>query len=257
MLGFWEWTVLLGIAFGVVLVVVLVETRAKRRRDFLIESAIECNQPEVATALIQNRWSIATWQGFAIAGLGIGVFVAIFFQPASLSGLLLPAAALICAGVPITVYSYLCVRSDGHPGGSALAIAAIAALLAAGLTFALASRAHFAKLPSPAESREFSARVRALINAPPGTRSPVIDGHQARPCLTGNAYARQSCGSPYHDGIRFSTTKAGFLNVYYIPDTEQYLVIGKARVTPAGKVVTDGYISAKEALAVDSEASGR
>ena len=256
MLGFWECLLLLGIALVVALTVGAVRTYGSRRHS-LIERAIEANQPEVATALIRNRWSIATWQGFVIAGLGIGMFVAVFFQPMSLSGLLLPAAALICAGVPITVYSYLCVRSEGNPGGSGLAIAAVAALLAAGLTFAMASRAHFAKLPSPAESRDFSARVRTLINAAPGTRSPVIDGHQAHPCLTGNGYAQQSCGSPYHDGIRFSTTEPGFLNVYYIPDTEQYLVIGKALVTPAGKVVTDGYISAEEALAGDRGASPR
>jgi hypothetical protein len=256
MLGFWEWAVLLGIASAVALIVSAVRAYGRQRHS-LIESAIEANQPEVATALIQDRWSIATRQGLVIAGLGMGMFVAVFVEPVSLSGLLLPAAALICAGVPMTVYSHLCARLEGNPGGSGLAIAAAAALLAAGITFAAATRAHFARLPSPAESREFRARVRSLIDAAPGTRSPVIDGHQAQPCLTGNGYAQQSCGSPYHDGIRFSTTEPGFLNVYYIPDTEQYLVIGKALVTPAGKVVTDGYISAKEALAVGSEASRR
>ncbi len=234
MLGFWECALLLAVALGVALIISAIRSYGRHRHS-LIETAIEANQPEVATALIRNRWSIATWQGIVTAGLGIGMFVAIFFQPVSLSGLLLPAAVLICAGVPITVYSHLCARSDGHPGGSALAMTAAAALLAAGLTFALASGAHFAKLPSPAESREFGARVRALINAPPGT-SPIINGHRAHPCLTGTL-SRQSCGSRYHDGIRFSTTEPGFLNVYYIPDTEQYLVIGKALVTPAGKVV--------------------
>ena len=99
-------------------------------------------------------------------------------------------------------------------------------------------------------------RIMAVITSP-GTRSPVINGHRAHPCLTGNAYARQSCGSRYHDGIRFSTTEPGFLNVYYIPDTEQYLVIGKALVTPAGKVVRDGYITAEDALGVESGASDR
>ncbi len=257
MLGFWEWAVVLGIALGVALIVRVVRVYSRGRRYALIESAIEANQPEVATALIRSGWSATTLLGFVIAGLGVGMFVAMFFEPMSLSGLLLPAAALTCAGVPITVYSYLCARSEGNPGGSGLAIAAIGALLAAGLTFAMASGVHFARLPSPAESREFSKRVRALINAPVGTASPIINGHRAHPCLTGNAYARQSCGSRYHDGIRFSTTEPGFLNVYYVPDTEQYLVIGKALVTPAGKVVTDGYISAKEALAVDSGASDR
>jgi hypothetical protein len=256
MLGFWECLLLLAIALGVALIVSVVRTYGRRGHS-LIESAIEANQPEVATALIRSGWSIRIWQGLVAAGLGVGMFVAIFFQPASLSGLLLPAAALICAGVPITVYSYLCARSDGDPGGSGLAIAGLATLLAAGLTFAMASGVHFAKLPSPAESREFNARVRDLINAPPGTASPIIDGHQAQPCLTGSNYSQQSCGTPYHDGIRFSTIEPGFLNVYYIPDTEQYLVIGKALVTPAGKIVTDGYITAQEALAVDSEVAGR
>jgi len=256
MLGFWECLVLLGIALGAAAIVSVVRTYGRHRHS-LIETAIEANEPEVATALLRSRWSAIALLGLVACGLGIGMFVAMFFQPVSLSGLLLPAAALICAGVPITVYSYLCARSEGNPGGSGLAIAAAAALLAAGLTFAMASRAHFAKLPSPAESRDFSARVGALISAPVGTRSPVIDGHPAHPCLTGNGYAQQSCGSPYHDGIRFSTTEPGFLNVYYIPDTEQYLVIGKALVTPAGKVVTDGYISAEEALAADSGASRR
>jgi hypothetical protein len=58
----------------------------------------------------------------------------------------------------------------------------------------------------------------------------------------------QICGSHYHKSLRFATVKPSYLNVFYIPATDQYLVIGTARVEPAGKVVTDGFISAKEAL---------
>ena len=81
-----------------------------------------------------------------------------------------------------------------------------------------------------------------------GTPNPVIGGHPAAPCLWGNSNGMQICGSPYHKSLRFATVEPSYLNVFYIPATDQYLVIGTARVEPAGKVVTDGFISAKEAL---------
>lgn len=57
----------------------------------------------------------------------------------------------------------------------------------------------------------------------------------------------QSCGG-YHKGIRFSTVRPGFLNVFYIPDTNEYFVFGKARVDPGGKIVEDGTIKVSDIL---------
>jgi hypothetical protein len=102
--------------------------------------------------------------------------------------------------------------------------------------------------PGTAESAAFRQTVERVIGAPVGTVEVTIDGHKAHGILTGNVWGMQSCGSPYQSQLRFSTITPGPLNVYYIPDLDQYYVFGKARVTPAGKVVENGLISTAEAL---------
>ena len=106
---------------------------------------------------------------------------------------------------------------------------------------------------SVAESAGSQQTVERVIGAPLGTVEVTINGHKAHGCLTGDGLGVQSCGSPYQDQLRFSTIEPGRLNVYYIPDTDQYYVYGPARVTPAGKIVHNGLISTREALGGPAE----
>ncbi len=102
--------------------------------------------------------------------------------------------------------------------------------------------------PGTMESLAFQQKVERVIGAPLGTSEVAINGHKAHGILTGSAWAMQGCGSPYQAQLRFSTIEPGPLNVYCIPDTDQYYVFGKARVDPSGKIVENGLISTREAL---------
>lgn len=226
--------------------VVVQYLQARRRRE-RFTAALEANQPEVAHALLRAGWHATALRGFILAGIGAWLLVVVCWRPIPLSGFLIPAVVWICAGVPMVVWALACKRSQGSPRAWPWVAAGGAALAAAALSYLVASRAHFPELPSPTETAAFSRRVERLIGAPVGSRSPVIDGHQAHYCLCGLAYGQQTCGSRHHPGLRFSTLKPGWLNVYYVPDLDSYLIIGTARVTPVGKTVTDGYITAREA----------
>ena len=247
-----------GLLFGAVLLlgavvlavglVVLVSYLQARRRREQFDAALEANQPEVARDILRMGWHTTALRGFALAGIGAGVLGVVCWQPVALSGLLIPAVVIFCGGVSGAVWAFACARSEGSPRAWAWLAAGGAALAAAALSYAVASRVHFAELPSPAETADFARRVEGFTGSPIGPSSPVIDGHQAHACLWGMPYGQQTCGSQYHGQVRFETVRPSFLNVYYVPDLESYLIIGTARVTPSGKVVTDGYITAREAL---------
>ena len=102
----------------------------------------------------------------------------------------------------------------------------------------------------PETARDAASRqaVEKITGAPLGTIEVMIGGHKAYGCLTGNTWGNQSCGSKYHPQLRFSTETPGFLNVFYIPDLQEYYVFGRARVDPSGKVVENGTISVVEAM---------
>lgn len=245
--GLWEMVihvVMVAIVAGVVYLVV----RSERKRRQILQQAIEANQPEVALGLIRQQWSQASMAGFACVGIGLALLAALVWHPSELAGLLLFAGILLCAGTPMALFGYLQVRADGRPGAVAWVAPAVASIVVAGAVFGVASRVHFGPMPSAQEARDFQQKVRKITGASPGTRGVKIDDRRTEPCLTGANYGTQGCGTPTHDGIRFETIGAGYLNVYYIPDTDQYFVIGRARVTPAGVTVEDDYISVDEAL---------
>ena len=243
--GLWELLVVGGVVFIAAVVVRLIFQSVRDSREVL-QQAIEGNQPEIATGLIRQQWSHTSLAGFTCVGVGLALLAGLAWQPRELAGLLLFAGILLCAGTPMALFGYFQTRADGRPGAVAWVVPAIASIASAGVVFGVASRAHFGALPSAKEAREFHRTRREWLDH--GLAGLSIDGHRVEPCLTGNSYATQGCGTPRHDGIRFETTKPGYLNVYYIPDTDQYLVLGRARVSPAGVTIEDDLISVQEAL---------
>ncbi len=258
--------VVIGLIAIVVVSAVCLAARSARKSREMLQQAIETNQPDVAMGLIRQKWSQTSLAGLTLAGVGLALLAALVWQPQGLGGLLLFAGILLCAGTPMALFGYLQARADGRPGAVVWVAPAIASIVTAGAVFGVASRVHFGSIPTAREAREFHQELKDRVDRmregsqdaeqtpdlPAPTGKPVsVDGHRAYPCLTGNAYAKQGCGSPYHDGIRFETTKPGYLSVFYIPDTEQYLIVGRARVTPAGVIVEDDLISVQEALGQD------
>jgi hypothetical protein len=215
------------------------------RRQF--EAALAGNQPEVAQTLIRARWLNTTTGGLAIAGAGLGLLAAMAFRPAA-SVFVLPAAVLLGVGLPVAVYGHLSLRAERPaPTSRVVAPIVLSVLLAAGVAAAaLTIGRSFG--PTLQASLAFNRMVERATGAPVGTVDVTLDGHNAKGCLTGGgAWGMQSCGG-YHKGIRFSTPRPGFLNVYYVPDTDEYHVFGRARVDPGGKTVENGRISVAEIL---------
>jgi hypothetical protein len=215
------------------------------RRQF--EGALAANQPDIARMLIRSRWLATTTRGLAIAGAGLGLLVATAFRPTA-AVFALPAAVLLGVGLPVAAYGHLSGRAEQPVPlsrivapivGSVLLVAAVAA---AALTL---SRSFG---PTLQESLAFKRMVESATHAPAGQTPVTLEGHKAKGCLTGSgAWGLQSCGG-YHKAIRFSTMKPGFLNVYYIPETNEYYVFGQARVDPGGKIVENRKISVVEIL---------
>lgn len=249
--------VTLVVVVGLVTLALVLQAQTNRKRLEVARAAIEANQPEVAQALLATKWSHVALQGLKMAAVGLALALAGTVRP-ELAGLLLVGSVILVAAVPIAIYA--AVREHyPQPAGAACLTVGIIVFCVAALAYVgwwvvggvgMNARANTMQqqLQSVAASQEFGQRVQRLTGSPVGTAHPLIDGHRAEPLLTGMPYGNQSCGSPFHDRIRFSTIRTGFLNVYYLPDVEEYLIIGEARVDPAGIVVTDGYVSAKQAL---------
>jgi hypothetical protein len=184
--------------------------------------------------------------------MGVAVLIMGAVRPVELGGLIVFGAMMLVGAVPVLIYAALRGRGDNQTMGSGCVLVAASALGVAvvilGLWLLVPAVSRREALQQLADGQDFSARVWRLTGSRVGTANPVIDGHRAEPCLWGNSNGMQICGSHYHKSLRFATVKPSYLNVFYIPATDQYLVIGTARVEPAGKVVTDGFISAKEAL---------
>ena len=132
---------------------------------------------------------------------------------------------------------------------AAIAVIVLAHIVSLGVIAAIGVCAAMGR-SGPETARDAASRqaVEKITGAPLGTTEVTIGGHKAYGCLTGNTWGNQSCGSKYHPQIRFSTENPGFLNVFYIPDLQEYYVFGRARVDPSGKVVENGTISAAEAI---------
>jgi hypothetical protein len=232
-----------GIAAGVGL-------RVHRARQWqaLFESALAANQPEVARELIRARWHNAALSGLQIAGAGVGLLLPVIWVPAA-TVLLLPAAVLICVGVPVAVYGILAQRQEGAVPPRSLVWPVVVTLALTGAAAAVGLTLSSSRGPILAQTAAFKRLVESKISAPIGTIEVTIEGHKAHGCLTGmGAWGEQACGSRYNDRIRFETPGRGFLNVYYVPDLDAYWVFGKARVAPSGKIVENGTISTRDAL---------
>jgi len=133
-----------------------------------------------------------------------------------------------------------------------LAVAIVVIILASTVLLPFVALAGVVAALGDHTARDEASRqaVEKITGAPLGTMEVMIGGHKAYGCLTGNTsgYRSQSCGSKYHPQIRFVTENPGFLNVFYIPDLQEYYVFGRARVDPSGKVVENGTISVAEAM---------
>lgn len=253
---------LLGLLAVLGVALAFAQVALARRRLELVRAAIEAGQPEVATALLSARWSALGVRALVLATLGLGALIAGAAGPDEFAGLLVIGFMLLIAAAPLLVYAH--VRQGTAGTRRDAVVAAVCVLVFMVVVMPLVSWLALAVLPGPAgrragelrgnlqrlaQEQDFAARVRRLAGSPPGTAHPTIRGQRAEGCLWGTPYALQSCGSHYHPQLRFSTLKPDYLNVYYLPQTEEYLVIGTALVQPCGRTVTDGFISAREALA--------
>jgi hypothetical protein len=251
-----------GVAGLVVALVAVIRIVNGGRRLALVKAAIEADQPEVAKALLADRWSSLAARTLVLGALGLVALFGGVWRPAELSGLFLVGTALLVVAVPMFIYATLRDRGELEAGTGCAAIG-LSALCAVGVTLGIGVWAWGRLCDTQAQARrggirtalqrvadeqDFGARVRRLTGSAVGTAYPTVDGHRAEPCLYGNSYGAQVCGTPYHEGVRFATAKPSYLNVFYIPDTGQYLVIGTALVQPANRTVTDGFISAQDAL---------
>jgi len=255
--GDWIAVAAVAIIGAIVVAALYFQAQVNRRRLDVIRAAIEANQPDVAQALLTTRWSQIVMRGLKMAGIGLVLVVAGAMRP-ELAGLLLLGGVLVAAGVPVAVYAAVREHYPDKVGAPWLAVGIIVLSL---VTLPVAgywvlghgspenSRARVMwRLQPLAAEQEFRQRVLKLTGSPVGTVHPVINGHRAEPLLTGAVCAMQSCGSPFHKELRFETVKPSYLNVFYLPDIQQYFVVGEARVTPAYVVVIDGPIAAREAL---------
>lgn len=242
---------------GVVVLALVLQAYGNRRRLEVVRAAIEANQPEVAQSLLAAGKSNLLVRALVIAAVATCLILAGAYRPGEFGGLFLLGSIMLAAAVPLFIYAGLTRLNEGQQSTAGGCGAAVLALVCTGVVvvgvmfgaFYLLSR-NDGRMEQHLTSGEndFRMRVRGLTGSPVGTVHPVIGGQRAEPVLTGASYAMQTCGSPFHDQIRFRTLKPGYLNVYYLPNTAEYLVIGEARVEPAGVVVMDGRISAKDAL---------
>ena len=59
-------------------------------------------------------------------------------------------------------------------------------------------------------------------------------GRSWGPGIASAAFNEGSCGSPYHDGIRFECVDNKGIKIFYLPARNSYYVAGKGRVTYYG-----------------------
>jgi hypothetical protein len=233
-----------------VLLGVALQVYRERQYRQMFEAALAANQPEVARELIRNSRFRTTSAGLALTGAGLGILLAMAWSPA-LSILAAPGAAIVGIGVPLAAYGLLCQRAEGQAvrrqaWWAPIGVVVLALPLSAVLVWVCLGRSQGPRLE---DLMGFRRTVESVIGAPIGTIEVTIDGHRAHGILTGGgALGQQACGSPYDSRLRFETPGPGFLNVYYIPDLDQYRIFGAARVTPSGKVIRNGTISTREAL---------
>jgi hypothetical protein len=243
-----ELTVVSGVVvLAAVLVGLALRLWGARQWQRQFEAALAANQPDVARGLMQSRWFATTSQGLAIAGAGLGLLIAIAFRPAA-SVFVLPAAVLLGVGLPVAAYGHWSRRSEEAVPLARVAGPVVGSVLLAAAVAAAAVTLSRSFGPTLQGSVAFSRMVESATGAPVGTVDVTLDGHQAKGCLTGGgAWGMQSCGG-YHKAIRFSTVTPGFLNVFYLPDANEYHVFGRARVDPGGKIVENGRITVAEIL---------
>ena len=160
------------------------------------------------------------------------------FEAALAAGQADVASKLIATNWLAVVLRFLAV-------GIAVVVLVVVLVMAVSLGVPAAARRSGAEEARAAACRQ---AVEKITGAPLGAMEVTIGGHKAYGCLTGYTWGNQSCGSAYHANLRFSTVTPGFLNVYYIPDLQEYYVFGKARVDPSGKVVENGTISVAAAM---------
>jgi len=247
-LGATELTLVCGVAVLLALVLGVVgRLLSGRQWRAQFEAALAANQPEAAQLLIQSRWFATTAHGLAMAGAGLGLLVAIGFRPGA-SVFALPAAVLLGVGLPVAIYGHWSRRAGQATPPSRVGLPIIGSVLLAAVVAGAALTLSKTFGPTLQASLAFTRMVEEATGAPLGSVDVTLDGHKAKGCLTGGgAWGMQSCGG-FHKAIRFSTVRPGFLNVFYVPDTNEYYVFGKARVDPGGKIVENGKISVIEIL---------
>ena len=196
--------------------------------------------------------ALLTWGVLGFTGLVLALAIAYQFYHARQKREMFEAA--LAAGQADVAKALIATNGGGVTAvlrflAAAIAVIVLAHIVFLGVVAAWGVVSAMGQL-GPERARGAASRqaVGKITGAPLGTMEVMIGGHKAYGCLTGNTSGSQSCGSRYHPQLRFSTEIPGFLNVFYIPDLQEYYVFGRARVYPTGKVVENGTISVAEAM---------